>query len=226
VSKIESIVVRYTFGKQKIMDDDSVSKPSAFFEIKEFYEQAEELGFNTRVHAQRKLTLTDQGLGLRLSTGTQLEDEPTKTKKKKSCYPVSKAKVVKHAFGSSVVQHMQKLKGSLAARTLIEELDENKAATKENKEPTTNENEILTPPFVVDLLTQQEDHSLEPPPEDWWATNGPDQWTRVFQARSTEGGMDFYVDQGALREVAGSLLKDLTTENSAKSAAEKCGREY
>ncbi len=63
--------------------DDNMSKPSAFFEIKEFYEQAEELGFNTRVHAQRKLNLTNQGLGLRLSTGTQLEDEPT-TKKRKN----------------------------------------------------------------------------------------------------------------------------------------------
>ncbi len=124
------------------------------------------------------------------------------------------------------MQHMQKLKGSLAARTLIEELDENKAATKENKEPTTNENEILTPPFVVDLLTQQEDHSLEPPPEDWWATAGPNQWTRVFQARSTEEGMDLYVDQEALRGVAGSLLRDLTTEKSEKSAAENCDREY
>jgi hypothetical protein len=120
---------------------------------------------------------------------------------------------------------MQELKGSLAARTLIEELDKNMAATKKNKEPTTNENEFLTPPFVVDLLTQ-EDHSLEPPPKDWWATTGPNQWTRLFQARSTEGGMDFYVDQGALREVVGSLLRDLTTKKSAKSAAEKCGREY
>ncbi len=91
MSKIESIV-QYTFGKQKIMDDDSVSKPSAFFEIKEFYEQAEELGFNTRVHAQRKLTLTDQGLGLCLSTGTQLEDEPTKTKKKEKLLPGIKSK--------------------------------------------------------------------------------------------------------------------------------------
>jgi hypothetical protein len=38
-----------------------------------------------------------------------------------------------------------------------------------------------------------------------------------------EGGMDFYVDQGALREVANSLIRDLTTE---KSAAKKSGREY
>jgi hypothetical protein len=38
--------------------------------------------------------------------------------------------------------------------------------------------------------------------------------------------MDFYVDQGALREVAGSLLRDLTSENTEKSAAEKSSREY
>jgi hypothetical protein len=47
------------------------------------YEQAEKLGLCTRAPAQRKLTLTDQGLGLRLSTGTQLEDEPMKKKKEK-----------------------------------------------------------------------------------------------------------------------------------------------
>jgi hypothetical protein len=208
------------------MDDDSVSsKPSAFFDIKDLYGQAEELGLRKMVPAQRKLTLTDHGLGLRLSTGTQLdEDEPARMKKIKSCYPTSKAKVVKHTFGS-IMQHMQELKGGLSTRTIVKELDETKAATKENEAPTTNENEndILTPPFVVDLLTQEE-HSLEPPREDWWATNGPDpQWTRIFQARATEGGMDLYVEQGALKEVAGSLLRDLTTE---KSDAEKSVREY
>jgi hypothetical protein len=220
VSKIKSIV-RCTFRKQKIMDDDSVSKPSAFFEIKDLYEQAEELGLRTRVHAQRKLTLTNQGLGLRLSTGTQLEDEPSKKRTKKSCYPISKAKVVKHAFGS-LMQHMHELKRSVGDTTVVEELDKSNAATKENTEPAVNEDEILTQPFVVDLLTQ-EDRSVEPPPENWWGTAGPNQWTRVFQARSTEEGMDLYVDQEALREVAGSLLRDLTTE---KSAAENCGREY
>jgi hypothetical protein len=191
------------------MDDDSVSKPSAFFELKELYEQAEELGLRTRAPAQRKLTLTDQGLGLRLSTGTQLEDEPTKKKKKKSCYPISKAKVVKHGFGS-LKQHMHELKGSVGATTIVEELEESNAATKENTEPAVNEDKILTQPFVVDLLTQ-EDRPLEPPPENWWGTAGPNQWTRVFQARSTEEGLDLWVDQEALREVAGSLLRDLTT---------------
>jgi hypothetical protein len=84
--------------KQKIMDDKSVNKASAFFEIKDLYEQAEELGLRMRVPAQQKLTSNEQGLGLRLSTGTQLEDEPGK--EKKSCYPKSKAKVVKHTFVS------------------------------------------------------------------------------------------------------------------------------
>jgi hypothetical protein len=80
VSKIEKLTVWYTFGNQKIMDDDSVgSKPSAFFDIMDLYGQAKELGLRKRVSAQRKLTLTDQGLGLHLSTGTQLdEDEPAK----------------------------------------------------------------------------------------------------------------------------------------------------
>ena len=142
MSKIESIV-RCTFRKQKIMDDDSVSKPSAFFEIQDLYEQAEELGLRTRVHAQRKLTLTNQGLGLRLSTGTQLEDEPSKKKTKKSCDPISKAKAVKHAFGS-LMQHMHELKRSDGDTTEGEELDESNAATKENTVPAENEEKILT----------------------------------------------------------------------------------
>ncbi len=106
-------------------------------------------------------------------------------------------------------------------------LDKGEVETKENEEPTTNknENDILTPPFVVNLLTQEE-NSLAPLHGDFWATGRPNQWTRVFQARSTEGGMDFYVDQEALREVAGSLLRDLNSENTEKSAAEKSGREY
>ncbi len=45
----------------------------------------------------------------------------------------------------------------------------------------------------------------------------------MFQARSTEDGMDFYVDQEALGEVAGSLLRDLTSQ---KSAAKNCGTEF
>jgi hypothetical protein len=63
------------------MEDDSVSKPSAFFELKDLYEQAKELRVCTKAPAQKKLTLTDQGLGLLLSTGMQLEDKPTKKEK-------------------------------------------------------------------------------------------------------------------------------------------------
>ena len=127
------------------------------------------------------------------------------------------------------MKHMQEVKGSLATSNTarFEVLDEDEVEANENGEPTTNknENDILTPPFVVDLITQEE-NSHAPLCGDFWATGRPDQWTRVFQARSTEGGMDFFVDQRALREVAGSLLRDLTSENSEKSAAEKCGREY
>jgi hypothetical protein len=219
VSKIESIL-RYTFGKTKIMDEDSVSKNSTFFEIDESYEQ--DLGLRMRVPAQRKLAFNELGLGLRVSTGTQMDDEPEKRKKK--CCPKSKAKVAKHTFGS-LMQHMQEIKESLGTRPSFEKIEKNPEASKQNEEPTTNENEILSPPFVVDLLTQEE-NSLQPPTEELWATSRPDQWTRVFQARSTEGGMDFYVDQWALREVASSLLRDLTTEESQKSAAKKSGREY
>jgi hypothetical protein len=190
------------------MDEDSVSEPSAFFEIEESYEQAVDLCLRSRVPAQRKLAFNELGLGLRLSTGTQLEDEPEK--KKKSCCPKSKAKVAKHTFGS-LIQHMHEFKESLATRPSFDEIENNKEASKENEEPTTNENEILSPPFVVDLLTQEES-SVQPATEELWATSRPDQWTRVFQARSTEGGMDYYVDQEALREVASSLLRDLTTE--------------
>ena len=207
------------------MDDDSVSKPSAFFKIKDLYQQAEELGLRTKIPAQRKIVLNEQGLGLRLSTGTQLEDE--RPKKRKSCCPKSKTKVYKQTFGT-LLQHMQEIKGSLTTNTArLEVLDEGEVATKENEEPTTNknENDILTPPFVVDLLTQEE-NSLAPLHGDFWATGRPDQWTRVFQAHSTEGGMDFYVDQEALREVAGSLLRDLNSANTEKSAADTCGREY
>jgi hypothetical protein len=123
------------------------------------------------------------------------------------------------------MQHMHELKGSVGATTIVEEMDENKAATKERTEPTVNEDKILTQPFVVDLLTQ-EDRSVKPPPENWWVTAGLNQWMHVFQARSTEEGMDLFVDQEALREVAGSLLRDLTTKKSEKSAAENCGTEY
>jgi hypothetical protein len=57
------------------MDDDNVSKKSsAFFQVNDLYEQAEDLGLHLKIPAQRKLVLNQKGLGLRLSTGTQ---EPT-----------------------------------------------------------------------------------------------------------------------------------------------------
>jgi hypothetical protein len=210
--------------KRKIMDDDNVSKPSAFFQIKDLYQQAEDLGLRTKVPAQRKLTSTNQGLGLRLSTGTQ---EPTK-KLKKSVVKSSPT-VVKHTF-ASLRKHMQEIKGGLSSSTTLEVVDEDESRTKENKDPATKENEMLTPPSVIDLLTQVENREIDDEESTatifvgtgGWTTR-PDPWTRVFQARSTEGGMDFYVDQQALGEVAGSLLRDLTHQ---KSAAEKCGREY
>jgi hypothetical protein len=204
------------------MDEDSVSKPSPFFEREELYERAEELGLRTRVPAQQKLAFNEQGLGLHLSTGMQLEDEPEK--KKKSCCSKSKAKVAKHTF-ISLMHHMQELKESLSSRTSIEEIEKNKTPSNNYEEPTTNKDEILSPPFIVDLLTQEET-LLQAPTKELWATSRPDQWTRVFQARSTEGEMDFYVDQGALKEVAGCLLRELTTKKSEKSAAKKSGREY
>jgi hypothetical protein len=93
----------------------------------------------------------------------------------------------------------------------------------------------LTPPFVLDLLTQ-EDHgnnedSIQSLSEEGstatiivgigeWAMSRPNQWTHVFQACSTEGGADFYMDRHALGEVATSWLRDLTSQ---KSAAEKSG---
>ena len=117
-----------------------------------------------------------------------------------------------------------------------EVLEEVELLTKENKEPSLNENNFLkTSAFVVDLLTQEdENHSIESPTEGegstatvidglgGWASR-QNQWTRVFQTRSTEQGTDWYVDQEALGEVATSLLRDFATE---KSAAKKCGREY
>jgi hypothetical protein len=84
----------------------------------------------------------------------------------------------------------------------------------------------LTPPFVVDFLTQ-EDHSLKPPPKDWWATTRPDRTSGLACSRHAlqkEEWISMWTR--ALREVAGSLLRDLTTKTSAKSATERFGREY
>jgi hypothetical protein len=215
---------------RKIMDDENVSKASGTFGNKDLhkYQQPENQVLRTKIDAQRKLSLTKQGLGLRLSTGTQDE-----TKKTRKGVLKSSPTVVKHTF-SSLRKHLQAVKGSLPKYSATEEVDEDETTTKENEPPTKNENEILTPPFVVDLFTQEENRDIGFTDDDGstatifvgegggW-TSRPDPWTRVFQARSTEGGMDFYVDQEALGGVAGALLRDLTRQ---KSAAKNCGREY
>ena len=72
------------------MDDKNMSKSSAFFEVKDAYQQVEELGLRSKIPVQTKLTLDGEGLGLRWSIGTQ--DKPTT--KKKSCLVKAKAKVV------------------------------------------------------------------------------------------------------------------------------------
>jgi hypothetical protein len=57
---------------------------------------------------------------------------------------------------------------------------EEDAAMRENKEPRTqNKNEILTPPFIVDLLTQasEEEESIA----GGWTADRPTQWNPVFE---------------------------------------------
>jgi hypothetical protein len=141
----------------------------------------------------------------------------------------STLKRVKHTVGS-LMQHMQECKGTLAMNAKREDEDKEEATTKDNKEPSSNENKFLTLPFVVDLLTQ-EDHgsdqdSIQSPSKEGstatiivgigeWAMSRPNQWTHVFQACSTEGGADFYVDRHELGEVAASLLRDLTLQETA-----------
>jgi hypothetical protein len=157
------------------MDDDNVSKKSsAFFQVNNLYEQAEELGLLLKIPAQRKLVLNEQGLGLRLSTGTQ---EPTKSR-----YVKETPRVVKHTFGPL---KQYKFKRTQAINAKKEDKIEEEAATRENKKPRTrNENEILTPPFIVDLLTQASKE--EGSTAGGWATDRPTQWTCVFQACSTQ----------------------------------------
>jgi hypothetical protein len=95
--------------------------------------------------------LTNKGLGLRMSTGTQ---EPTKKSEKRVAKP--SPTVVKHTF-ASLRKHMQEIKGGLDSSTVLEVVEEDESSgTKENKNPERKENKILTPPFVVDLLTQVE----------------------------------------------------------------------
>jgi hypothetical protein len=221
-----------SYGKiNKNMDDNDVSKPSAVFVIKDLFKQAEDLGLRHTVPSQTKLTLNDQGLGLRFSTGTQ--DEP---KTKKTTSPVkSKARKVKHTIGS-IMQHWRDLKQTLATSDQTEDNRKKPAAEMENKDPnaiTEEKTQETGPPFVVDLLTQLTQQELGTSDEEstqspscstatflggWesggW-TNTPENWVRVFQARSTEGGADFFVDRRGLGEVASVLFRDLTSEFSA-----------
>jgi hypothetical protein len=110
-------------------------------------------------------------------------------------------------------------------------------AEKENDDPnatTKTKKQNLTPPFVVDLLMQDvydEEELIQFPSQcstatnlgglelgEW--TNRPGNWIHLFQARSTEGGADFYVNRSVLGEVALSLFREVTSQ---KSAAKKFG---
>ena len=161
IEKIGGLIEELTRKeKEKIMDEDNVSKPCAFLELKDLYEHAGGVGLCAKVQAQMKLTLNEQGLGLRLSSGMQ---DPMK--KTKSRVMKSKVKVVKHTFGS-IDRHMQEFQRALATNAgKNEEVDEVDWAMKDNREATSNVKNILKPSaFVVDLLTQDEDDgSVESP---------------------------------------------------------------
>jgi hypothetical protein len=219
-------------------DDNASNEPSAFFTVKEWYGQTEaEWGLRKKLPSQTKLTFDEKGLGLRMSTGTQ--DEPVK--KKKSCIVKSKPRVTKHTVLGSIANHMKEIKKGFVPPVRKEEEEEKVPAMKENEDPNSRkENEIgdFTPPFVVDLLTQEggvDDESNQSTMQcstatnlgGWetggW-TNSPDTWVRVFQARSTEDGADFFVDRRALGEVAVSLFRELTSQTEPrKTAAENFG---
>jgi hypothetical protein len=223
------------------MDDNKPSSsPSTPFVMKDLYkQQAEDLGLRNKVPAQTKLTLNEQGLGLRLSTGTQLDEDETPKKKKKSCFVVkSKARTkAKHTIASIMQHRHADFKQSLAAAEETEEDDDSKQAVmrKENDNPNTtteDKNPNFAPPFVVDFLAQDQE-SVQSPScstatflggwESGGWTNTPENWVRILQARSTEGGADLFVDRHALGEVASSLFRDLASEFVA---AKKCGNEF
>jgi hypothetical protein len=157
-------------------------------------------------------------------------------KKKKSCFVKSKARKIKHNFGSSK-QHVQDFKQN----NETEDDDSKQAVMKENNNPNTTTKEKspnFKPPFVVDILTQDiccDQESVQSPTcstatflGGWesgaggWA-NTPENWVCVFQACSTEGGADFFVNRRLLGQVVSSLFRDLASEFSA---AKNCGREY
>jgi hypothetical protein len=217
------------------MDDKTMSKPSDSFIVDLNQHLESESSFCGKISAQTKLTLDEQGLGLRWSTGTQ-DEMPTK-KPKKSCLVKAKAKVeVKHTLAT-----INEMKRSPTMKDLKELQKEKRTAEKENDGPNAtnkNEKQNLLPQFVVDLLTQedayeQEEEESNPSPCSTathlggWGSgeweHPTDNWIRVFQARTTEGGADFFVDGRALGDVAATLFRDLTSQ---KSAAEKSGREY
>ena len=207
-------------------NDNTSNEPSGFFTVKEWYGQSEEeWGLRKKLPSQTKLTLDQHGLGLRMSTGTQDET----VKKQKSCIVKSKRAVTKHTVGS-IAKHMKELKKSVVVTPVqVKEDAEKVMEMKENEDPNlTNKNGIedLTPPFVVDLLTQEDgggEESIQSSGQGstatyvgGWETGGwtssHESWVRVFQARSTEGGADFFVDRHALGKVALSLFRELTTQ--------------
>jgi hypothetical protein len=219
------------------MTDETMSEPSDSFVIDLDQHLESESSFHAKISAQTKLTLDEEGLGLRWSTGTQ-EEMPMK-KPKKSCLAKAKAKAgVKHTLGT-----INEKKRNATIKDLKELHKEKGTAEKENEGRSNatnkNENQNLIPQFVVDLLTQdeacEEEEESNPSPcstathlGGWglaggWADPTDNCWIRVFQARTTEGGADFFVDGRALGDVAATLFRDLTSQ---KSAAEKSGREY
>jgi hypothetical protein len=131
--------------------NETVSKPSSPFLMKDLYKQAEDLGRSQNFLAQTKITLDERGLGLRLLTDTQDKEEPP-TKKTKSCLVKSRAKRAKHTIGL-IMQQRNEFKQHLAVEDETEDDNSKQAVLKENEDP--NENPNFAPPFVVDLLTQE-----------------------------------------------------------------------
>jgi hypothetical protein len=130
-----------------------------------------------------------------------------------------------------ITQQRNEFKQHLAVEEETEDDNSKQAVMKENEDP--NENPNFAPPFVVDLLTQEngcDQQSVQSPScstatflggwESSGWTNTSENWVRLFQACSTEGGADCFVDKRALGEVASSLFRDLTSEFSA---AKNCG---
>jgi hypothetical protein len=120
--------------EKQIMDDKTVSKPSAPFVLKDLYKQAEDFGLCKKVPRQTKLALDKQGLVLCLSTGTQDEKQ---VKKKKSCFVRLKAQKAKHTNGSIMQKHMHDFKQQLVVEEETEDDNSKQAVMKENDNPNT-----------------------------------------------------------------------------------------